>query len=263
METQATGTQRPETKQTFTTRKKLISILKDKHSIEQTPPDWRNEYDAPKEAYAAWIEAKADDWIAWRESFSAMKKAREVEYKQLSNSALVIELFMDMDGLLYDNDPKRWRMPIIYKLSELRKRGLPDELMQPFKNFLSPYAPPIRNREYWAALKDQFTGWAMEKPKSDAKQAAGQGKSEPSDAETGCYSVGDLARKFKVNAEALRKRLDRWRYHNDRGWIENPNRGGKQPTYLYDIAAVRPVIEAIKSQQPRRMKTSIKRPIQK
>lgn len=46
--------------------------------------------------------------------------------------------------------------------------------------------------------------------------------------------------------EALRKALDRWRQNNFDGWIENHDRGPRDPRYLYDFVAVGSVIESVR-----------------
>lgn len=55
-----------------------------------------------------------------------------------------------------------------------------------------------------------------------------------------------LAELFGVDAEALRKRLERWRKSHGDGWIENTERNSRQPQYLYRVGAVRSVIGAMK-----------------
>jgi hypothetical protein len=62
------------------------------------------------------------------------------------------------------------------------------------------------------------------------------------------FSPKELAQRYGVNQDALRKRLERWRKQNpDGGWIENENRGGRDPKYIYLESAVRDII--IPSQQ--------------
>jgi hypothetical protein len=60
-------------------------------------------------------------------------------------------------------------------------------------------------------------------------------------------SPHDLAAKYGVNADNLRKRLNRWRYHRDAGYIEASNPGPRAPRYLYSETAIRPVIDAMKT----------------
>ncbi len=54
-----------------------------------------------------------------------------------------------------------------------------------------------------------------------------------------------LAEQFGVAAEALRKRLDRWRSQNGEGWVENTERGPREPKYLFRVGSVRPLIDAM------------------
>ena len=60
-------------------------------------------------------------------------------------------------------------------------------------------------------------------------------------------SPRELAHKYSVNCDQLRKRLDRWRYEHDAGYVEVSNPARNEPKYLYDESAVLPVIEAIKA----------------
>ncbi len=69
----------------------------------------------------------------------------------------------------------------------------------------------------------------------------------PTPAGSARLSPSDLAQRYGVNAEALRKRLDRWRYVHDAGYAEVSNAARNEPKYLYDESAVLPVIEALKS----------------
>lgn len=59
-------------------------------------------------------------------------------------------------------------------------------------------------------------------------------------------SAGELARRFGLPAEPLRKRLERWRARSLVGFIRNPDAAGDptQPTILYRIGSVRDVIAA-------------------
>jgi hypothetical protein len=60
-------------------------------------------------------------------------------------------------------------------------------------------------------------------------------------------SVAELAGYFGVPQEALRKRLERWRKEHDDGWVETTNRKTRDPSYLYEVGAVRPVIEELRA----------------
>lgn len=71
-------------------------------------------------------------------------------------------------------------------------------------------------------------------------------------------SVTDLAKYYNVDAEALRKRLDRQRKKHVLDtdfYTETQNRGTRKPTYLYNIKMVAPIVEELNKKQ-----TSNKRP---
>lgn len=57
-----------------------------------------------------------------------------------------------------------------------------------------------------------------------------------------------LARLFGLEkqANAVRKKLERWRRTNHNGWIENTERRPREPQYLYQIGAVRSLLESMK-----------------
>lgn len=57
------------------------------------------------------------------------------------------------------------------------------------------------------------------------------------------YTHDHLARVLGVGADALRKRLDRYRTSNLDGWKENEDRRPREPKYLYQLKRVRPIIE--------------------
>jgi len=54
--------------------------------------------------------------------------------------------------------------------------------------------------------------------------------------------VSALASKYGVSQDALRSRLSRWRRTAGYGWVENTERGPRDPKYLYQEDAVRPII---------------------
>lgn len=56
-----------------------------------------------------------------------------------------------------------------------------------------------------------------------------------------------LAAAFGVNADALRTRLNRWRRRHHEGWIENTERGPREPQYLYRVGTVRHIIRALQA----------------
>lgn len=64
-------------------------------------------------------------------------------------------------------------------------------------------------------------------------------------------TADELAERFGVPVDALRKRLDRWRKRHDGGWFELVNAGRGAPRVLYEVGAVRAVIEAAKASAAR------------
>lgn len=86
-------------------------------------------------------------------------------------------------------------------------------------------------------------------------------KSAPTRLVTGRCNAMELATLHNLDpaqAEAMRKKLERWRPSHCNGeWIEVPNRKPHTPKYLYDPDAVRSLIEAVKS---RSAKMSNERP---
>jgi hypothetical protein len=65
------------------------------------------------------------------------------------------------------------------------------------------------------------------------------------------FSPAKLAEVFGVPAEALRTRLNRWRQTHHDGWIENPERGPREPKYLYRVGSVRSIIEDLQATSER------------
>ncbi len=57
----------------------------------------------------------------------------------------------------------------------------------------------------------------------------------------------ELANKHGVNVGALRKRLERWRFGHDSGYIEVSNPAKNEPKYLFDESAVMSVINNLKT----------------
>ena len=74
-------------------------------------------------------------------------------------------------------------------------------------------------------------------PAADVKQpkADQNGTSnDPMQSGSAKLSPRELASKHGVDAGALRKRLDRWRYEHDAGYVEVSNPAPREPKYLYD-----------------------------
>lgn len=70
------------------------------------------------------------------------------------------------------------------------------------------------------------------------------------------YSPKRLAEKYGVKAEPLRKALERLRKQDHNCFVENENRAGNEPQYLYKLSAALPIIERMKQAE----KTSRLRP---
>jgi hypothetical protein len=62
-------------------------------------------------------------------------------------------------------------------------------------------------------------------------------------------SVSDLARRFRLPLQALRKRLERWRDDHDAGFSTSADRRRRAPTYLYQVEAVLPVLRELRRTQ--------------
>lgn len=79
---------------------------------------------------------------------------------------------------------------------------------------------------------------------------------EPAITDESYLSPARLAESFGTPADALRKRLDRWRLMNDKGWKEVSNPGPREPRYLYRVGSIRPIIQELKasSERPARKK---------
>jgi hypothetical protein len=65
------------------------------------------------------------------------------------------------------------------------------------------------------------------------------------------YRYDRLAEAFGVGKDALRKRLDRFREENLNGYKENEDRRPREPKYLYQLQAVRAVIEDLRASSER------------
>jgi hypothetical protein len=60
-------------------------------------------------------------------------------------------------------------------------------------------------------------------------------------------SCAQLAKRFGVPAEPLRKRLERFQKESDEGWVEVENRRRNQPRYLYRVGAVRHLVSGLRA----------------
>lgn len=92
----------------------------------------------------------------------------------------------------------------------------------------------------------------VEKIAADARA-----KSDPADKimdnaarERAYLSPRDLADEFGVPFDALRMRLNRFRGQNHKGWIENPNRGSREPEFLYQVKAIQMIVHELQPKRP-------------
>lgn len=88
-----------------------------------------------------------------------------------------------------------------------------------------------------------------------------QGPPDPS-SDDALLSPSELADIFRVDHEALRKRLERWRAKNvmnREDWVEVDNPKPNSPRYLYRVRIARPIIEKMKGKSAS-ARTSSQRP---
>lgn len=104
---------------------------------------------------------------------------------------------------------------------------------------MEEYVPPLL-RERANGERGENSGKAEERAKP------GNAKMSPK----------DLAAKYGVKADALRKRLHRWRYEHDAGYSQVANPKKNEPSYLYDESAIMPVIEALKAKSEGRKRAT-------
>lgn len=69
--------------------------------------------------------------------------------------------------------------------------------------------------------------------------------------EEALYTHRRLAEIFKVEKEALRKRLERYRKDNLNGWKPNPDRRPREPKYLYELPAIKAIAENLRASSQR------------
>lgn len=79
-----------------------------------------------------------------------------------------------------------------------------------------------------------------------AVPSGGRSESSIDVADTAAMSVADIANRFGVPREALRKRLERFRRTHVDCVIEASNPAARSPRFLYRVAAVRSVIESLR-----------------
>ncbi|MCL4741616.1 MAG: hypothetical protein KJZ54_05360 [Phycisphaerales bacterium] len=84
------------------------------------------------------------------------------------------------------------------------------------------------------------------RPDADTVSSSPQPAGQPLPT-SGMFTATDLAERFGVPIHALRKRLERWRAENlfGKGWVEDGSPESRNAKYLYDVSAVRPIIDAL------------------
>ncbi len=101
---------------------------------------------------------------------------------------------------------------------------------------------------------------AVEAARAKACEMATPGKLEPDSGAApkidippaAVLSAIDLAKLWNIPHDALRKRLERWRTgkgkaENGAGWIEASDTSGREPTFLYRVAAVKHIGDKMRS----------------
>lgn len=95
-------------------------------------------------------------------------------------------------------------------------------------------------------------------PVTAGGQADGRGQSATAAAAAGTeldehawYRYDRLAEAFGVSKDALRKRLDRFRDESLNGYKENEDRRPREPQFLYQLQAVRGIIEDLRTSSKR------------
>lgn len=90
--------------------------------------------------------------------------------------------------------------------------------------------------------------------RDDAGVRQATASSVPSNAASddyGWYTHDRLAEIFNVGKDALRKRLERYRSRNMNGWKENEDRRPREPRYLYQLRAVKAIVEELRASSQR------------
>lgn len=86
---------------------------------------------------------------------------------------------------------------------------------------------------------------------ADAPHVDPSGSSTPVLDDLGWYTHDRLAEAFSLGKDALRKRLDRFREHKLDGWKERDDRRPREAKYLYQMQAVRTIIEELRASSQR------------
>ncbi len=76
----------------------------------------------------------------------------------------------------------------------------------------------------------------------------------------GWYASSRIANAYDISADALRKRLQRFRHGNMDGWKDNDDRRRNEPKHLYQLKAVMPVVNALRASARRPTNVQRKKP---
>lgn len=96
----------------------------------------------------------------------------------------------------------------------------------------------------WPDIVKALRTYAEKKPPAHvAGEATSAGNIDPN----ARLSPRELAERYGVGVDALTKRLERWRYKHDDGFIEVSNPAQNEPKYLYDESAVMLIINDLKA----------------
>ena len=135
-----------------------------------------------------------------------------------------------------------------FRIWALRANRDPDALFLEAISFLAPERKDEPcTWEAFFALAGALKRLADSLQRATDAPEAPQKHMVTSQAASAKMSTHDLATRHGVDAEALRKRLDRWRRGHDAGYSEVSNARRNEPKYLYDESVVMPVIEALKA----------------
>lgn len=109
------------------------------------------------------------------------------------------------------------------------------------------FAQSSRADTRWDAFRDGVEPLASAiEAAADERKGDAPAPQIPED-ESAMLAPADIATKYHVPFEALRKRLERWRRNNHQGWIENSEAGSRTPRFLYRVGAIRCIIEELRA----------------
>ena len=113
------------------------------------------------------------------------------------------------------------------------------------------YHGPHRDFSKWQALRDGAAGGAVDalQPQAVPERPQPQAVDAWQDIDPQAYlAPRRLAELFGVSYEALRGRLRRWQEATPAGgWMETTGRKQNEPKFLFQVAAVRPIIDELKT----------------